>query len=56
MKKWQVTVEQNGGEYVGWVTFYAERAIPNGMNTVLVDGREMEFDEAVIDVIELLEE
>lgn len=46
-KKWIVHIEQNGGEYTGWVTFYAENAIPVGMNEIEVDGHIMEFDEAV---------
>jgi len=46
-QKWIVVVEQNGGEYTGWVTFYAEKVIPTGLCTLDVDGTEMEFDEAI---------
>ena len=54
MKQWHVKIEQNGGEYFGWVTFFAndvEEGIAS--NILLVDGREMTFDEKVVSFIEL---
>ena len=49
MRKWHVEIEQNGGEYAGWVTFFADEVISGGsQNTLLVDGREMAFDEKVV--------
>jgi hypothetical protein len=50
-KKWRITIQQNGGEYFGWVTFYAKEVIQIDNTTLSVDGDEMKFDEA-IDAIE----
>ena len=34
-------------EYTGWVTFYADSVRVENVTTLLVDGKEMEFDEAI---------
>lgn len=51
MKKWHVTIDQNGGEYYGWVEFFADN-VAHDMDdeearTLIVDGRKMVFDERV---------
>ena len=48
-KIWEVVVEENGGEYTGWVKFKALSGIKTGQKTLLVDGIEIEFDEEVYD-------
>lgn len=47
MKKWKVEIQQNGGEYTGWITFYANSVQIKNITILIVDGNEMEFDEAV---------
>ena len=49
MKKWYVEIEQNGGEYLGWVTFFANNVEEGDTSHILlVDGKEMTFDEKVV--------
>ena len=48
MKKWHVLIDQNGGEYEGWVKFFADEVEASDKdNTLIVDGREMEFQEKI---------
>ena len=47
MKKWHVSISQNGWEYTGWMTFFANEVTQKNMKVLLVDGNEMEFDEEV---------
>ena len=54
-KKWKVEVSQNGWEYTGWVTFYAETVERKASNILIVDGYEMVFDESVDDPMEVVE-
>ncbi len=47
--EWIVTIEQNGGEYTGWIKFFAEEVLPHSnRRKLVVDGFIMEFDEKVI--------
>ncbi len=48
-KKWRIEVSQNGWEYHGWVTFYADTVERKSDTILIVDGYEMEFDEKVLD-------
>jgi len=49
VKKFYVEIEQNGGEYYGWVTFFAEKVEKTqDENVLLVDGRKMTFEEKVM--------
>lgn len=54
--KWRVELSQNGWEYTGWVTFYAESAEikdTEDHNILLVDGYEVEFDEEVANLTKI---
>lgn len=54
MKEWDVAFEQNGGEFLGWVTFFADEVEEGpAPNILLVDGREMTFDEKIVSFSEL---
>ncbi len=49
MKEWYVEIEQNGGEYLGWVAFFANNVEEGDTSHILlVDGKEMTFDEKVV--------
>ena len=49
MKKWMAYIDQNSGEYTGWVSFFADNVERGSESSVLiVDGRVMEFDEGVL--------
>lgn len=52
MQKWHIEIEQNGGEYFGWVTFFANDVftITDQPNQLLVDNKIMEFDEKVVSI------
>jgi len=47
--KYRAMIEQNGGQYYGWITFHAEKWERKDECTLLVDGYEMEFDEPIDD-------
>ena len=47
MKKWHVSISQNGWEYTGRVTFFANEVTRKNSHILIVDGNEMEFDEEV---------
>ena len=55
MKKWRVEIAQNGEEYTGWVTFFADEVKRGDYSWILiVDGRDMEFDENVTSIEEVI--
>jgi hypothetical protein len=47
MTKWHVSISQNGWEYTGWMSFFANEVTRINPNVLLVDGNEMQFDEEV---------
>jgi hypothetical protein len=46
-KKYTVSIEQNGGEYYGWATFWASEVTQKNDTTLIADGFEIEFDEKI---------
>jgi hypothetical protein len=52
-----LAVEQNGGEYIGWVQITASRVYRNPADDseriIYADGMRIEFDENVIEIREL---
>ena len=53
LKKWVVTVEQNGGEYHGNVYIKScELLHEAGSRTLVADGVEIVFDENIVEVKE----
>jgi len=49
MKQWTIIVSQNGWEYSGYVRIKANKVdrVGDGNMTILADGVEIEFDEAI---------
>ena len=47
MKKWHIEISQNGWEYTGWITFFADEVTRVSEDTLLVDGNQMKFDEEI---------
>jgi hypothetical protein len=50
MKTYVVKVEQNGGEYYGYVTIKCKSIDVIGFKKIKADGVEIEFDEVVMNV------
>jgi len=44
---WTVQIEQNGGEYHGWVDIEAENVEQVDDRTIIADGVRMTFDENI---------
>lgn len=47
MKEWTIQIEQNGGEYHGYVDIQAENVEQVNDRTIIADGVRMIFDENV---------
>lgn len=46
-KKWRIEIEQNGGEYTGWVDITAETVERTDKYSLIADGVVMSFDEEI---------
>lgn len=45
--KWRIEIEQNGGEYTGWVDITAENVERTDKYSLIADGVTMTFDEEI---------
>lgn len=50
-KQWTICINQNGGEYVGWVIITANNVLQTNKVTILADGVSIEFDEVILEII-----
>lgn len=48
MKKWRISFNENGDEYMGYLIVTAFVAKMTGTNTFIADGVEIEIDEPII--------
>jgi len=52
-KQYIAMIQQNGGDYYGWIKFHAHQWARKNETTLLIDGYEMEFDEEINDPEEI---
>ena len=54
-KTWNISFDENGGEYGGWLKIKAKKLERIGDRQLIADGVEIEIDEMITEIMEVKE-